>query len=302
MVLPMQSHPRAAIIGVTGFLGRGLPALLAERGMAVTGISRGHRGGIPGVDLWQTPDRMDFSGHDVVINLAGEPINRRWTPAAKRKFHDSRVGLTRRVVEAIARVPEETRPQILINASAIGIYGNRGDEILDDTASPGTGYLAALCRDWEDAALATAPPGLRVVCLRTGVVLGKGGGPWQQLEKVFKCGIGGPLGSGNQWMSWIHVDDLRAALVHAVFSGNLTGPLNATAPHPERNRTLTCKIAAALHRPAFFRVPAFALRLVLGEFGGVLLDSQRVNPTALLNDGFHFRHPTLESALAALVR
>ncbi len=301
MVLPMQTLPRAAIIGVTGFLGRGLPALLAKRGMAVTGISRQGGGNVPGVDRWQTPDRMDFTAHDAVINLAGEPINRRWTPEAKRKFHDSRAGLTRRVAAAIARIPEETRPKVLINASAIGIYGDRGDEILTDTAPPGTGYLADLCRDWENAALATAPPGLRVVCLRTGVVLGKGGGSWQQLEKVFKFGIGGPLGSGNQWMSWIHVDDLRAAIVHAVFSGSLTGPLNATSPHPERNRDLTRKLASALHRPAFFRAPAFALKLVLGEFGGVLLDSQRVIPTALGNDGFLFRHPTLGSALADLV-
>jgi len=245
---------------------------------------------------------MDFSGHHAVINLAGEPINCRWTPEAKWKFHDSRAVFTRDVVEAIARTPEETRPKVLINASAIGIYGDRGDEILDEASSPGAGYLADLCRDWEDAALGAAPPGLRVVCLRIGIVLGKGGGSWQQLEKVFKYGIGGPLGSGNQWMSWIHVDDLRAAIVHALFSEDLAGPLNATAPHPERNKDFTRKLATALQRPAFLRAPGFALKLFLGEFGGVLLDSQRVIPTALEKDGFRFRHSSLDSAFAELAQ
>lgn len=296
----MQNPPRTAVTGVTGFLGRGLPALLAARGVAVTGVSRSGGGEIPGVDRWQTPDTMDFSGCSAVINLAGEPINRRWNAAAKREFHESRVAYTGRVVAAIAKAPPEARPSVLVNASAIGIYGDREDETLTEKSRPAKGYLADLCRDWEDAALDAESLGVRVVCLRIGLVLGKGGGSWQQLAKVFKAGLGGQLGNGRQWMSWIHLEDLRAAIIHAVFSGHLSGAVNATAPNPERNRHFTRKLAASLHRPALLHAPAFALRLALGEFAGVVLASQKVMPSALEEDGFAFRHAFLESALADL--
>ena len=188
-----------------------------------------------------------------------------------------------------------------MNASAVGIYGDRGDEILNDTARPGAGYLADLCGDWEDAAHDAESLGVRVVCLRIGVVLGKSGPAFEKLRTVFKACIGGRLGSGMQWMPWIHVDDLRAAIVHTVLSEKLAGPINGTAPYPERNRDLTRKFAAALHRPAIFPSPAFVLRIVLGEFSSALLASQRAIPTALDADGFQFRYPTLETALADLV-
>ena len=297
----MDLTKRTAIIGVTGFVGRGLPGLLAEIGMATTGVSRAGTGAVAGVEHWQTPATLDFAGHQAVINLAGEPIDQRWNDESRRRFHESRVSLTTRVVEAIAKVPEGQRPKVLINASAVGIYGDRGDEILTDTARPGRGYLADLCNDWEDAARDAESLGVRVVRLRIGIVLGANGSAFEKLRRVFKLGLGGPLGHGTQWMPWIHLADLRAAIVHGVASETLTGPINATAPHPERNADLTRKLAAALHRPAILAVPGFALKLVLGGFGGALLTGQRALPAALEADGFRFRFPTLEAALADLV-
>lgn len=297
----MQIAKRAAIVGVTGSIGSGLPALLAEKGIATTGISRAGMGPISGIDQWQTPEKLDFSKHHAIINLAGEPIDQRWTKSARRHFHDSRVGMTARVVEAIAELPDGKRPKVLVNASAVGIYGDRGDEILTDTSRKGRGYLANLCRDWEEAAWDAESLGVRVVCLRIGIVLGKNARAFKKLRSVFKLGLGGRLGSGEQWMPWIHLTDLRAAIVHAVLSENLAGPVNGTAPHPERNRELTRKLAAALHRPAVFPVPPFALKLALGEFSSALLAGQRALPTALEADGFEFSYPTLESALADLI-
>ena len=148
----MHTNLRVAIVGVTGFIGHGLPALLSEKSIRTTGISRSENNSVPGVDRWQTPDQMDFSGHCAVINLAGEAIDRRWTDSAKQKFHESRVGVTTRIVESIAKLPEDDRPKVLVNASAVGYYGDRGDDILSEDARPGTGYLAELCSDWESAA------------------------------------------------------------------------------------------------------------------------------------------------------
>ena len=297
----MRMIHRVAIVGVTGFVGRGLPGVFAEKGVATTGISRAGNGSTSGVDRWQSPDTLDFSGHQAVINLSGEPIDQRWNDRSRQKFHESRVGLTTRVVAAISKLPENERPAVLVNASAVGIYGDRGEEMLIDTARPGSGYLADLCADWENAALGAEALGVRVVRLRIGIVLGKGGSAFEKLRFVIRLGIGGRLGSGQQWMPWIHLEDLRAAIVHSVFSEDLQGPVNGTAPNPERNIDLTRTLAAALHRPAIFPAPAFALKLVLGEFGSALLAGQRAIPAALQADGFHFRFPTLEAAVADLV-
>jgi len=298
----MEDAPRAAIIGVTGFIGGGLPALLAERGVATTGFSRSGGGSVPGVVRWGRSEALDFAGHQAVINLAGAPIHRRWNAENKREFHESRVGVTRRVVEAIRALPAELRPKVLVNGSAVGIYGDRGDEVLTESSAPGTGYLAELCHEWEETAAEAEALGVRVVRLRTGVVLGHGGEAFGKLVRIFSTGLGGRLGSGRQWMPWIHLDDLRAAIVHALFSENLTGPVNGCAPAAERNADFTRKFAAALHRPAILPVPGFALKLALGGFGGALLSSQHARPAALEADGFRFRFPTLESALADLVR
>jgi uncharacterized protein len=297
----MPEKPHIAIIGVTGFIGQGLPAMFAAEGFACTGVSRSGAGSVDDVGRWQTPENLDLSNHHAVINLAGEPIDRRWTAENKRRFHESRVGVTRRVVNAIRALPANLRPKVLVNTSAVGIYGDRSDEVLTESASPGDGYLAELCDQWEAAAIEAETLGVRVVRPRIGVVLGRDGAAFGKLLRIFRSGLGGRLGSGNQWMAWIHLDDLRAALVHAVVSESLRGAANCTAPHPERNRDFTCKFAAALHRPAALPVPGFALKLALGGFGGALLASQRALPAALEADGFHFRHPTLESALANLV-
>ena len=297
----MCSKPQIAILGVTGFIGRGLPAEFVGHGMTCTGISRSGGGDIPGVDRWQTPASLDFTGHHAVINLAGESIARRWTASNRRLFHASRVGLTRRVVEAIVRLPAEARPKVLVNASAVGIYGDRGDEVLTEFSAPGSGYLAELCREWEAAAMAAEALCVRVVCLRTGVVLGRDGLAFRKLTLMFKVGLGGRLGSGRQWMPWIHLDDLHAAIVHAVLSNSLAGAVNCTAPAADRNRDFARKLASALHRPAILPVTEFALKLALGGFGDALLASQHALPAVLEADGFNFRFPALESAFEELV-
>jgi uncharacterized protein (TIGR01777 family) len=297
----MSEKQRIAIIGVTGFIGRGLPAMFAAKGYSCTGISRSSGGDVPGVDRWQTPNALDLAGHHAVINLAGEPIDRRWTAENRRRFHESRVGMTRRLLAAISALPTEERPKVLVNTSAVGIYGDRGDEVLTENSPNGSGYLAELCSEWEAAAMKAEALGLRVVRPRIGVVLGRGGPAFEKLLLVFKSGLGGRLGSGLQWMPWIHLDDLRAALVHAVVSDSLTGAANCAAPHPERNRDFTRKFAAAVRRPVVLPVPGFALKLALGGFGGALLAGQRALPAALEADGFQFRHPALESALRDLL-
>jgi uncharacterized protein len=297
----MDHPPRVAIIGVTGFIGRGLPALLAQAGIACTGINRSGSGQVPGVDRWQAADALDLSGHSAVINLAGEPIDQRWNYANRARFHESRIGVTRRIVHSLRDLPAGQRPAVLINASAVGIYGDRGDEVLDESAAPGSGYLADLCREWEDAANQARSLGVRVVTPRIGIVLGRGGAAFQKLLLVFKTGLGGKLGSGQQWMPWIHLDDLRAALIHALRTDTLEGPVNCSAPSPLRNLDFTRQLAAALHRPAIFAVPGIALKIVLGGFGSALLAGQNTRPNALEASGFRFTYPTLESALNELL-
>ncbi len=297
----MNTIRRTSIIGVSGFIGSGLPGLFADQGMACTGVSRTGEGCVPGVVRWQKLDALDLAGHEAVVNLAGAPISQRWTERNKRVFHESRVGVTRQVVDAIRALPEEGRPKVLVNGSAVGIYGDREDEVLIEASAPGDGYLSELCRDWEDAAVEAEELGVRVVRLRTGIVLGHGGEAFEKLVTVFRAGIGGRLGSGRQWMPWIHALDLRAAIVHAVLSQSLAGPVNGCAPAAERNADFTRKLAAALHRPAVFPVPGFALKLALGGFGGALLASQHARPDALEADGFKFRFATLDAALEDLI-
>lgn len=298
----MQTKQSVTILGVTGFLGRGLPALLAEKKMTTVGVSRTGKGRVPNVERWTTPENLDLSGQHAVINLAGEPVDQRWNDRTRRLLRESRVGVTDQIVQAIAKLPAEERPKVLINASAVGIYGDRGDETLTETSRRGQGYLADLCSDWENAAVEAESLGVRVIRLRIGVVLGKGGRAFEKLHTIFKLGLGGPLGSGRQWMPWIHVEDLRAAIVHSLASTNLVGPVNGVAPQPERNRDFTRKLATTLHRPAILPAPAFALKLALGDFSSALLGSQRVVPSALEADGFQFKFPKLETAFADLTR
>lgn len=200
----------------------------------------------------------------------------------------------------IAALPEDGRPEVLLNASAVGIYGGRGDETLDESATPGEGYLADLCQAWEKAAGQAEHLGVRVVKFRTGVVLGKGGRAYEKLITVFKSGIGGRLGDGRQWMPWIHVEDLRRAMVFCIVSEAASGPVNGTAPEPERNAGLTRKLAKAVNRWVFLPVPGFILKIALGGFGGALLEGQKAVPKKLEDLGFKFRFRKLEDALDEL--
>ena len=283
------------IVGATGFIGGRLARRAAAAGWRVVGFSRSARGGGAGVAEWRRwGGEVDLGGLRVLVNLAGEPVDQRWTAAAKERFHESRVGVTTALARAMAR---GAGPEVWINGSAVGIYGDRGDEVLTEHSPAGGGYLAELCREWEAAAVAE---GTRVLCWRTGIVLGSGGAAWEKMRKVFCLGGGGRFGDGRQWMPWIHVDDLVGGMLHAVDS-DLAGPVNGSAPGVERNAGFTRQLAAALHRPALLPAPAWGLRLALGEFAGALLASQRVVPEKLVADGYEFRFPDLESALRDLL-
>lgn len=290
------------IVGASGFIGRELARQAAAAGWRVCGFSRSTRGPGGGIAAWRDwPERPDFRGLDALVNLAGEPVNQRWTEERRRAFHDSRIGVTERIAAGLAELPAGERPRVLVNSSAVGIYGDRGDEILEEGAAPGSGYLADLCQDWERAADRVAEQGPRVMKWRTGVVLGSEGAAFRQMVMPFRLGIGGRLGSGKQWMPWIHVADLAASMLHGIGHPTLSGPVNGSAPEPERNLDFTRKLGNALRRPAILPVPPFALKLVLGEFAEVVLSSQRAIPRALLESGFRFRFPALDEALADLL-
>lgn len=290
------------IVGASGFIGQELARQAAAAGWRVCGFSRGTRSADGAIAEWRRwSSDPDFRGLDALVNLAGEPVNRRWTAERRRLFHESRIGVTERIAAGIASLPAAERPRVLINASAVGLYGDRGDEVLEEDAAPGHGYLADLCRDWEAAADRVAELGPRVLKWRIGIVLGREGSAFQQMLIPFRLGVGGRLGPGTQWMPWIHVADLAASMLHGIGHGSLDGPVNGTAPEPERNADFTSKLAKALRRPALLPAPAWALRLLLGDFAGVILASQRAVPRALLESGFRFRYPTLELALGELL-
>ncbi len=292
---------RIGIVGASGFIGKNIANVAVKRGHEVVGFSRSERAADALFSEWRTAGTIyDLIGVDALINLAGESVNQRWTDAKKAQFRQSRVGVTENLLHSISLMTED-RPKCLINASGIGIYGNRGDEILTEISDRGFGYLADLCEDWENAAFSAKEHGLRVAVMRIGMVLGKEGDAFRQLHRVFKLGLGGRLGSGMQWMSWIHVQDLAAAFLHVIENEEISGIINGVAPNPETNVHFTKKFAASVRRPAFFPVPAFALNLILGEFGKVVTESLRVQPEILATSGFSFAFPSLETALEDLV-
>jgi uncharacterized protein (TIGR01777 family) len=276
-----------AISGASGFIGRQLLKSLATAGHSVHALSR------------HAPAAESLREADVIIHLAGEPVAQRWTAEAKRRIRESRVTGTRSLVEALATLPR--RPEALICASAIGYYGSRGDEILTESSAPGSGFLPELCVAWEREAQAAEAFGVRVVRVRTGLVLDAHGGALPRMLPPFRMGVGGRLGSGRQWMSWIHLEDLVGLFQLAVESP-VRGPLNGVAPYPVTNSDFTRELARALGRPAVFPIPGFVLRLLFGEMADVLLDSQRVTAAAAEAAGFHFRFPQLDQALASLLR
>jgi uncharacterized protein (TIGR01777 family) len=274
------------LTGATGFIGHALAERLRAAGHEVRPHSL------------RAPEALRPC--DAVVHLAGEPIAQRWTPEAKRRIRESRVEGTRRLITGLSGLP--SLPRVFVCSSAVGFYGSRSDEVLSETSPPGTDFLASLCVQWEQSAAEASSLGMRVVSLRTGMVLGPGGGALARMLLPFRLGLGGRLGSGRQWMSWIHLDDLLGLIEFALGHEEVSGPLNATAPNPVTNREFTAALGRALHRPAFLPVPGFALRLLFGEMASVLLSSQRAIPRAALDGGFEFRHPELGPALQDVLR
>lgn len=293
------------ITGGTGFLGKALTSRLTSLGYQVTVLTRKIRKEeqLPEKTVYLEGDptltgkwQDAVQNHDVFINLAGASIFSRWTKKRKKAIMDSRILTTRHLVEALsARKNQET---LLISASAVGYYGFHGDELLDENASPGDDFLAKVTVEWEKAARAAEQFGVRVVTSRFGIILGEEGGALDILSKVVKFGIGAPLGSGKQWFSWIHQSDLIECIFYLMTHPEISGPVNCTAPHPVRNRELMKSLGKALKRPVFLPpIPGFLVRLVLGEFGGMVSKGQRVYPAKLMESGFTFEYPTLAAAL-----
>jgi len=297
---------KITMTGASGLIGRRLLKNLSAAGHTVHVLSR-HAGTNlpPGVKLstWDAlkspPPEDSLRDAGAVIHLAGEPVAQRWTAQTKRLIRETRVIGTRHLVQAMAKLPQ--KPEVLICASAVGYYGSRGDEVLTESSAPASGYLAEVCEAWEREALAAEALGVRVVRVRIGVVLDSRGGALQKMLPPFRMGAGGRLGSGTQWMAWIHLDDL-AALFQFALANPVTGAFNGVAPEAVRNSEFTRALALALHRPAVFPVPAFALKALLGEMSGILLASQRVLPAAAEEAGFTFRFPQLSGALADVLR
>jgi uncharacterized protein (TIGR01777 family) len=240
------------------------------------------------------------SGFDAVVHLAGESVVGRWTAEKKKAIRDSRVLGTRHLVAALAQA--EVKPRVLVCASAVGFYGDRGDELLREESPSGQGFLPEVCREWEDASRIAGDAGIRTVNIRIGLVLSAKGGALAKMLTPFKLGLGGRIGSGQQWWSWIHVDDVVGGIHHAMRSESLAGAVNLVAPNPVRNAEFTRVLASVLGRPAFFPVPEFALRMAFGKMaaGELLLSSQRTEPGKLLAEGYEFRFRELRGALANL--
>lgn len=296
---------RLAITGGTGTVGRSLIPFLQTSGHEARHMTRSpHR---PGDVEWNYRaghiEAVKLDGLDAVVHLAGENIGARWTASRKKAIWESRAIGTRFLCETLARLHRP--PRVLVCASAVGVYGNRGDEVLTEEsrlpARP-TDFLAEVCREWETATAPAREAGIRVVNLRFGIILTPAGGALAGLLVPFRLGLGGPVGDGRQWMSWIGVDDVVGVIHHALLTDELSGPVNATAPHPRTNQEFTAALGRALHRPAKLSVPARAVRLALGEMGNsALLSSARVLPTRLLESGYVFRHPHLPGALRFLL-
>jgi uncharacterized protein (TIGR01777 family) len=288
--------------GATGTIGRRIAARAPGARLLSRDPGTAAKAGFTDVHGWDGRSPVPaplFDSIDAVVHLAGEPIaDGRWTDAKKRKIEESRVLGTRALVDSMRNA--SVCPTVLVSASAVGVYGDRGDEILEETSSPGRGFLSDVCVAWEREASAAQAFGVRVVHLRTGIVFDATSGALPRMLLPFRIGLGGPLGDGRQWTPWVHVDDVAALVIHALTT-DVRGPMNAVAPAPVRNGDLTRAIADALHRPAWMRAPKMAMRLALGELSAVVLASQRVVPAVALRSGFAFGYPSLEGALRVLV-
>jgi uncharacterized protein (TIGR01777 family) len=297
---------KVLVTGATGFVGKRVVEALLRAGDEVVVLTRNvakgalELGNKPKYFLWSDtsslPPMQAFEGVQGVVHLLGEGIaDKRWDEEQKKKIHDSRIFSTRRLIEAMKTM--KVRPSVLVSASAVGIYGNRNDEEITEDSTVGSDFLANLCKEWEQEAVRAKELGIRVAVIRTGVVLGENGGALKKMLPIFKLGAGGPVGSGKQYMSWIHVDDLAMMYVEALKNQKVEGPYNGTAPYPATSKDFAKTLGKMVHRPAFTPAPAFALKLVFGEMSSVLLEGQKVLPTKFKAIKFRFGHPTLEMAL-----
>ncbi len=296
------------ITGGTGFVGKHLTGLLLEQGHHLTIMARGAKpvkngdnrieflsgdGMIPGKWQERVPE------HDALINLAGVSVFQRWDDTYKRLLRESRILTTRNLVDAI---PEDRGSGIsLLSCSGAGIYGFRGDELLTETSKLGDDFLSHLAQDWEAEAIKAESKSVRVARMRFGIVFGRNGGALTQMMLPFKFFVGGPVGNGDQWIPWIHIDDLCNGIVFLLDHPECNGPFNFAAPHPVRNKELAKAIGKVMNRPSFFPVPGFMLKLVLGEFGSVILEGQNAVPKALMDAGYVFRYPKIQEALRDLL-
>ena len=285
---------RLGITGATGFIGARAAQLAGERGWEVVPFSRHPPS--PRERLFSFDQPLDVDGLEAVLHLAGEPVVGLWTKSKRERIRQSRVLGTRRVVEGFARA--KNPPRVLVSGSAIGFYGDTGDREVTEQSPAGHGFLAGVCRAWEGEAEKTA--GARVVLLRTGFVLGRDGGAMKKILPVFRAGLGGPLGSGRQWMSCVHVDDVAGMALWAAENESIRGPLNAVMPTPVTNAEFTRTLGAVVRRPAVLPVPAFLLRILLGKLSSLLLDSSRVRPAVAEAAGYRFAFADVRSALAAV--
>jgi uncharacterized protein (TIGR01777 family) len=301
---------RFLMTGATGFLGRHVWAALHQSGHEGVALARDLKRAsksLPGARILQwngtigLPPEAAFEGVDVVINLVGESVARRWTDERKRRFRDSRVLPTRALVERMEVLT--SRPRAMLSIAGTHTYGDRGNEVLTETAKPGVGFLAKLSQEWEAAAFTAEALGIRTVVLRSGAVLGREGGMLPRILRPFRLGLGGRFGSGRQYFPWIHLTDLVGLVLHLADNAGVRGPVNAVAPEPVTNAEFTAALGKALGRPTRLAVPAFALKLAFGEMAEeMLLSSQRVSPIRALEAGYEFKYPLLGPALTDLMR
>jgi uncharacterized protein len=297
-------HGKVLVSGASGLIGTALLPSLASSGYQVHRLARTGSSGTGGDVGWDPANPLPsqvVSGFDAVVHLAGESIVGRWTEGKKQRIRDSRVIGTQNLARGLATASE--RPKVLICASAIGFYGNRGDELLGEKSASGADFLAGVCREWEAAAEPAAQAGIRVAHVRMGVVLSKNGGALAKMLTPFRLGLGGPIGNGRQWWSWVHINDVVGAIHHVLKTDLLQGPVNVVAPRPVTNAEFTKVLAKALSRPAIFPMPAFAARAVFGQMADeLLLASQRVEPAKLVSSGYPFRFSDLSKALADVLK
>jgi len=299
------------VTGASGFVGRALCQKLKEKGHAIGVLTRNEdrtRQSLPNMDSYTAWDpenepapQVALKDHDAIIHLAGENVAGRWSKAKKAKIFSSRDLGTQNLIKGLEQCANDA-PKTLISASAIGYYGERGDDELPEEEQSGDDFLAKVCAAWENAARAAEKLGVRTIRVRIGIVLGEGGGALDAMLLPFKLGAGGPLGSGQQWWSWIHRADLVDLLCHALENPQISGAINGTAPHPVRQKDFATTMGKVLRRPAFLPGPAFAIRLAVGEFSCELLSSKKVLPKAALAAGFEFTYPELQPALENILR